>query len=207
MANGEERTDTVNAKGRWEKADISYHNYLKYIQRKGDKYALSLIDLLYVSNFKGGNASINESESSVNQKLERYSSLMREIQEEFGERRLAELTREDIVRLKEQAGAFLNLTARDSSHSIDGFKSSYASALLHFHFPNLIPILDRRVLNGAGLEVEVNSQKQVVRIERYFPELIDKFYEELRKRQNLTLRALDKEYFTKKIGKGDSNGR
>jgi hypothetical protein len=50
---------------RWEKADISYRNYIAYLNRKSSPCELSLIDLLYVSNFKGGSASIQEQAHSI----------------------------------------------------------------------------------------------------------------------------------------------
>ena len=94
-----------------------------------------------------------------------------------------------------------SVVRRDSLFRIDGFGSSYTSALLHFHFPTLIPILDRRVLNGAGINAEINAQGQVVDIERYYPELIQYFHRELRNRPEIDLRALDKELFIKPIAK------
>ena len=184
---------------RWEKADISYRNYMDFILRKEERYELSLIDLLYVSNFKGGNASINEKESFVNQKLRRYSSQLRAIHEDFGDRRLADLSSAELRILKAHVDEFIELTSKDSVYSIDGFKSSYTSALMHFYFPELIPILDRRVLNGASIKVKTNKQGQVVNIQKYYSPLIDRFYNEQNNRQTLTLRQLDKEFFIKEI--------
>lgn len=184
---------------RWTKANISYENYSNYIKKKSDGYKLSLIDLLYISNFKGGNASISEKESSVNKKLREYSSHLKTIKGRFENNRLIDLSKEELLDLKKLTSDFLNLTHDNSEFRIDGFKNSFASALLHFYFPELIPILDRRVLNGVGIEVETNSQKQVVHIYQYYPELIDLFYNELRRRKNITLRELDKEYFIKPI--------
>tara|TARA_R110002167_G_scaffold134051_7_gene319389 strand:- start:8521 stop:8706 length:186 start_codon:yes stop_codon:yes gene_type:complete len=50
------------AEKQWQKSKYSFENYINYISRKKDKYHLSLLDLLYISNFKGGNATINEPE-------------------------------------------------------------------------------------------------------------------------------------------------
>ena len=50
----------------WTNAARSLKNYQQYIDRKRTKYELTLIDLLYISNFKGGNASIHEEEGIVN---------------------------------------------------------------------------------------------------------------------------------------------
>ena len=37
----------------WDKSSISYKNYQSYIANKPQKFELTLIDLLYISNFKG----------------------------------------------------------------------------------------------------------------------------------------------------------
>jgi hypothetical protein len=182
----------------WQKANISYQNYLNYIGRKGERVELTYIDLLYVSNFKGGNASINEDEASVNEKLKEYSKHLRALDQEFGAKYLKDLSNEELESLKNKALSFIKLTLSNST-SIDGFRCSYASALLHFHFPNLIPILDRRVLNGIGIKVEKNKQGQVISIERYYPELITRFYNHLRDNPNKSLREFDKENFIKPI--------
>jgi hypothetical protein len=186
---------------RWEKADISYRNYVAYLRRKPLPYDLSLIDLLYVSNFKGGNASIQEDESRINLKLKKYSDIIRKVAERFGNRNLRDLSEIELKSLQKFSAEFLILVRTDSLFRIDGFGSSYTSALLHFHFPTLIPILDRRVLNGAGINAEINAQGQVKEIERYYPELIQYFHRELRNRPEIDLRALDKELFIKPIAK------
>jgi hypothetical protein len=175
---------------RWEKADISYLNYVAYLMRKSLPYDLSLIDLLFVSNFKGGNASIQEEESSINLKLKTYSDIIRKVEECFGNRNLRELSEIELKSLQKFSTEFLALVRKDSLFRIDGFGSSYTSALLHFHFPTLIPILDRRVINGAGINAKINAQKQVIDIERYYPELIEYFHRELRNRPDIDLRTL-----------------
>lgn len=49
----------------WKKSEISLQNYQNYLSRKKDKFHLSIIDLLYILNFKGGNATINEGEHAL----------------------------------------------------------------------------------------------------------------------------------------------
>ena len=61
---------------KWNKSLVSYDNYQIYIKQKRERFDLKLIDLLYISNFKGGNSTINEKEISVNQKLISYSMLV-----------------------------------------------------------------------------------------------------------------------------------
>lgn len=153
---------------------------------------------MYVRNFKGGNASINEDEGSVNEKLKEYSKHLTAVNQEFREKYLKDLTNEELESLKNKALSFIKLTLSNST-SIDGFRCSYTSALLHFHFPNLTPILDRRVLNGVGIKVEKNNQGQVINIERYYPELITRFYKHLIDNLNKSLRDFDKENFIKPI--------
>lgn len=121
--------------------------------------------------------------------------------ERFGNRNLRDLNEIELKSLQTFCAEFLTLVRRDSLFRIDGFGSSYASGLLHFHFPTLIPILDRRVLNGAGIKVEINAQGQVIDIEQYYPQLIQYFNRELRNKPGINLRALDKELFVKPISK------
>ena len=118
----------------------------------------------------------------------------------FDGKELRKLSREELVLLKQKAKLFLSLTVDDET-AIDGFKSSYASALLHFHFPNLIPILDRRVLSGAGIKAEISKYGQVVNIEQYYPALIDKFFGYLRDNPGKSLREYDRECFIQSINK------
>lgn len=54
---------------RWYKLGISLNNYKNYISRKTTTN-LTLIDLLYISNFKGGNAAIHEEEYALNVRLQ-----------------------------------------------------------------------------------------------------------------------------------------
>lgn len=186
------------ASTQWGKADVSYQNYIHYIERKPEKFELTLVDLHYIRNFKGGNASIHEKESLVNAKLKKYSEYLKVIHKEFGDKQLRDLSKEESELLKSKAQSFICLTL-DNSTAIDGFKTSYASALLHFYFPNLIPILDRRVLNGVGIHVKKNNQGQVINIKRHYPTLIDKFYIHLKANPTKSLRDYDKENFTKPI--------
>ena len=44
----------------WQMLDVAYGNYRAFINRKPEeqRHVVTLLDLLHVSNFKGGNASI-----------------------------------------------------------------------------------------------------------------------------------------------------
>ena len=100
--------------------------------------------------------------------------------------------------LIELADEFLSL-AKDKKTKIRGFGASYASALLFAYFGDLFPVLDRRILNGAGIEVEYNSQKQVKNIEQHYGDLILRCYQELKDHPGKKLRDLDKEWFVKNL--------
>ena len=53
----------------------------------------------------------------------------------------------DYPRIRTAIVAFATLPETNAA-DISGFGCSFASALLHFHFPKLVPILDKRALNG-----------------------------------------------------------
>ncbi|MCA4898257.1 MAG: hypothetical protein ACK514_03015 [Bacteroidota bacterium] len=186
----------------WEKAAVSYTNYAKYIQSKADKFELTLVDLLYISNFKGGNSTINEDEFIAKTKLKKYSKALREIEAEFSSRNLAELNDKEVKELIEKVKTLCYLTKKNTDSKIDGFSISYLSALANCYFPNLLPILDRRVLINIGIVTrqEIDKQGQIIDIERFYEPLIL----EMRKKsssENKTLRQIDKELFVIKIPK------
>jgi len=105
-----------------------------------------LIDLLYIKNFKGGNATINEDEQIINEKLrDYYLEELQEIDKAFNSKKLSELKDDEIKNLIEYVNSISDLTTNDET-KIDGFGVSYLSALLSSYFPELIPIVDRRVL-------------------------------------------------------------
>jgi len=184
------------SKKSWENKNKSYKNYMKYIDNKENKFKLTLIDLLYISNFKGGRASIHEEESLVNEKLKKYSEYLKEINNEFEGKMVGDLTDEELNSLKKKGEKFLQTTFEEST-DINGFKASYASAMLHFYFPDLLPILDRHVLEGVNIDTEKKSNGQVKDIEQYYPELINKFYQHLKNNYEKSVREYDKELFIK----------
>lgn len=182
----------------WVLLDVALSHFLDHIHAKSDRCSLSIIDLLHVSNFKGGNASITETAAGLSEKLPVYEAAIRGIVESFGGKKLAELNDEKAWELQNRCKAFLALT-KDPVHRIRGFGPSYASALLAAHFPGLIPILDRRGLNGAGILVRKDRQGQVKNIESYYPALIDAFRLELQRHPGTEMRQLDKAWFIKPL--------
>lgn len=182
----------------WNKSNISYNNYLNFISTKSDKFNLTLIDLLYVSNFKGGYATVNEPEEVITEKLVAYGKLFKEINSKFYDRKLCNLDENQTIELINFSEKLIKLTDYKSKNKIDGFSVSFLTTLLHFYFPNLYPILDRRVLNGLKLltEKDLNSQGQVKNLKNFYSKLILEF----KQRTHLkTFRELDKELFIKKI--------
>ena len=159
----------------WKKSSIALKNYSHYIKKKIEeqKFDLTLIDLLYISNFKGGNATINEEESIVNSKLKAYSNVLIKIDTSFGDKFLSILKEYEVLSLIKLVKEFVYLSKKEET-CIDGFKASFLSALLHSYFPNLIPILDRRLLINLDLikEEDLDSQKQVKKIEIHYSKLI-----------------------------------
>lgn len=179
----------------WQKSEKSLLNYQMYLDRKPDKFHLTLIDLLYISNFKGGNATINEDEQVIEEKLKAYGHILLLIKQELSVQTLAELSDLGMERLIELSDKFLALS-NHSETAIDGFKSSYLSALLHAYFPNLLPILDRRLLINLGLidVSHLSTDGQVKNIATFYPQLIRKICE-VCKSSNKTIRDVDKDYF------------
>jgi hypothetical protein len=182
----------------WNKSDVSYQNYIGYIEEKPNKFDLSIIDLFYIKNFKGGSATINEPKGIVKTKLVRYSNLLKQIGEKFSGKKLNELNDSEENELIELAKEGLDLVSPKNESKIDGFSTSFLTTLFHFYFPNLFPILDRRVLNGLNLisESDLDSQKQVKNIQSFYPKLIKEFR---LKTVDKSIRELDKELFTVKF--------
>jgi hypothetical protein len=178
---------------RWDNLDIAFSNFRAYIQRKKEPDSLSFVDLLYVSNFKGGNASITDPEAQVNQRLLCYSVIMKIIRKKFGSKKLGDLTIEEKSQLKKLTQKFIELPLKGKT-KIRGFGSSYASALLCAHFPELTPILDRNVLASAKIKHSLKNG-QVKAIETHYGDLIDLFYSRLSNDKKLSLRTLDRHLF------------
>lgn len=182
----------------WEMLDHAMTHYQTFISNKTQRLSLSIVDLLHLSNFKGGNASITEPEATLGNKLKSYEAVLSNIGKKFNGKTLAQLTEHETAELIRLCNKVTDLT-KSNATKIRGFGASYASALLSAHFLNLIPVLDRRILNGACIKVEYDSQKQVKNIAQYYGDLIQACRAELQKRNSLTLRSLDKEWFTKAL--------
>lgn len=188
------------AETRWTRLNIALDYYRKYLAAKPakTKFTLSVVDLLFIRNFKAGNASVIEPPGSLKVKLRAYSSALKTIHCAFPSRALGTLAVKELSTLIVLADQTLKL-ALNPSTSIAGFGPSYVSALVSAAFPRLLPVLDRRVLNGADIPVHLTSQKQVVRIQEHYGALISKFHHVLQAEPSLTLRELDRRWFIARL--------
>lgn len=183
----------------WEKSRNAYNNYEDYIVRNRklfQKHTLTLIDLFYVKNFKGGSAVFGDSENSINQKLKKYASVLDEIESRFGEKaNIKTLDDSQLSNLKSFGVEFISLED-NIEFKIKGLSTSFCTTILHFHFPNLYPIMDRRVLINSEIvtskEKEVDTQGQVIKMKAYYERLIDK----VRDSDFKTINDFDKHFFS-----------
>ncbi|WP_312589718.1 hypothetical protein [Comamonas terrigena] len=180
----------------WERASHAYSHYQSYLAAQTQRHSLSFTDLVYVKNFKGGSTVIGEPIESLPAKLSRYSdSLARLGRTQDFAQTLPSLSSEAYARVKNEIIGFVGL-ATDASTKISGFGVSFSSALLHFHFPALVPILDRRALNGAGIKgIKTDSQGQVKDLISFYPQLLDYSRQKLRDNPALSMRTLDRSLF------------
>lgn len=189
-----------SAATQWKKSNISFGNYQDYIQTKQNRFELTLIDLLYISNFKGGNATINEPEYEINYKLGAYTNKLWEIEKEFYNKSLAVLNAQELERLADIVLETCDLSNNFLDTYIDGFRVSYLSALLSAHFPNLIPIIDRRILINLHLVMkqDITKQGQIKNIQSFYSSLIEKIAS-MSKYMGLSVREIDRRLFITKI--------
>jgi hypothetical protein len=175
----------------WENANRAFILYKDYLQGKTDCFALSVIDLMYISNFKGGNASVSGTTTEITTKLESYSAILRRINEAFGDRSLGVLSPTEVESLI--AICIESFSILDTNR-IKGFSHSNWSALLCAYFPSLLPILDRWIVTNLCIIHEKDSQGQVKDLGQHYPEVIRRFHK-LTKSEGLSIRELDKRLF------------
>jgi hypothetical protein len=187
-----------NGSDRWEKYQLSYDLLISYINSKREdrKYELDIVDLMYVRNFKGGSASINEDEEKLKKKLIKYSILIKSISEMYLTESLFDLSEDQMQKLKNIAVKFIYLSKEEET-KIKGFGPSFTSALLHAHFPKLLPIIDRRVINGTGLK-KVKRKQQVTNSEKYYGKVVEIFWNRVHKSKE-SIRDVDKYFFSEPL--------
>ena len=169
--------------------------FRSHVQGKSKLYVLTELDLLYASNFKGGNSSICELPSSIEDKLKRYQEILQKIVVSFGQFQLRDLDVPQVDALGKMARSFLDTTLSEGQ-KIDGFGPAYASAVLAAHLPDLLPVIDKWVLNGAGL-LKAQKKVPVENIETHYEEFLRLCWLELNKHKQSSLRQLDFKWYTK----------
>lgn len=189
----------TKAQKTWERANHAYKHYICYIESKPDPISLSFTDLIFVKNFKGGMATICEPVATLSTKLQCYAESLRKFRADSAFcQPLAKLSDAEYMHVRDEIIRFVQPPKK--LDKIDGIRASFASALLHFYFPAVVPILDRRVLNGAGIQgIRVNNQDEVVNSLELYPKLIDFFRSSLRSNPEKSLRELDRELFIQKL--------
>jgi hypothetical protein len=189
---------------RWKRLDIAMGHFQDYLMCKQDRFDLSIIDLIFVSNFKGGNASITEPKRFLTEKLAKYSQVLRTMHRTISGRKLTELSDVEFEDVKKMALNCFALTEKGSKYQISGFGPSYASALISAYFPDVVPVIDRRILNGAEIGgVKLNLQGQVKNIASYFSPLFDRCRAVLLD-SSVSLRELDRQWFVRPLPKANS---
>lgn len=199
---------SAKAIGTWDRAEHAYQHYLAYIASKPDKHALSFPDLVYVKNFKGGSTVVAEPAATLPAKLQQYEQALRAASKDSSfSRSLRGLDDHEFEKVKQAIVAFVALAQRPEAR-INGFGVSFSSALLHFYFPSLVPILDRRAVNGANLKgIEVDSQDQVSNLLQLYPALMDYFRSKLCEDPKLSLRELDRHLFSRELRRPPFRGK
>lgn len=188
------------AENRWDRANHAYEHYHRFIAAKPNPYVLTFADLAFVKNFKGGMALIAEPVDTFAAKLRVYQDALNAcaIIPAFA-CSFSNMDNADYCRVKKAIVAFATLPTETASH-IAGFGSSFASALLHFYFPKIVPILDKRALNGSRVHgLRKPSGKIVTNILPLYSALIDAFHARLQQDKRLTLRDLDREWFIERL--------
>jgi hypothetical protein len=185
------------AESAWKRAENAYQHYRAYMQDKSPKLVLSITDLVYVKNFKGGSTIIGEPPETIQKKLAPYEALLREADGMPAfQKPLGQLDDREYEAAKRVMTTF---AALPRTSPINGFGVSFSTALLHFYFPEVVPILDRRGLSGAGIKADVDKQGQVKKLLDWYPDLIAYCRARLRTEPSLTLRALDQSLFIQKL--------
>ena len=188
------------AVSQWVRADHAYSHYEAYLRSKPTPLVLSFTDLVYVKNFKGGASTITESMATLPDKLAHYAASLRAFAgDPSSHLSLGAVPAADFPRISKAMMDFVELPEKKAA-DISGFGCSFASALLHFHFPMLVPILDKRALNGSGLAgLEVDRYGNVTNLLTLYPALIDNFRKRLQANPALTLRELDRTLFIEEL--------
>lgn len=188
------------AVSQWRRAQSAYQHYRVYIGAKPNRHALTFTDLVYVKNFKGGSATIAEPVATFGVKIEPYEEALQQCAADpgFGYS-LTTVPAHLYPGVRHRMINFASLP-NNSASDISGFGESFATALLHFYFPTLVPILDKRALNGSGVKgISVDRYNNVTNLLALYPALIDAFRGALIATPALTLRDVDQQWFSQTL--------
>lgn len=94
--------------------DSALAHLLAHVAGK-NTFSLSIVDLLHVSNFKGGNASITEPEPALSEKLLSYSQHLARIAQTHRGRTLGELSDRELIDVQKAGTDFLLLTRAEAT--------------------------------------------------------------------------------------------
>jgi len=202
----EQDKDKKRAEKNWDRAANAYElliNYVKLQKQARKRISLKVEDLLYASNFKGGQGAITEPTKSLQAKLKVYSEQLRDIDDILKSASLRSLSKSKLPKLKKACDTYLRLCLNKDS-KIRGFGPAYAAALASAYFPTALPVIDYRVLNGAHInETELkttNKQIPQAKLVSYYSELLIYCHKRLKNNKKLTLRKLDKQLFCRTLG-------
>ena len=125
---------------RWNQGQHAYAHYRAYLGAKPEEYRLGMADLVYLKNAHGGYAMISESPLTLPAKLRHYEEALREcsVDPGFGFP-LGLIAEADYRRARSRMLAFAGLPARPEAR-ITGVGTVLAVALLHHHFPAIVPL-------------------------------------------------------------------
>ncbi len=186
----------------WNRAQHPYAHYMAYIAAKptASKFTLTFADLVFVKNFRGSIATIAEPVATFEAKIAMYEAALRACAGDPAfALTLSTIPAADYSRVRDRIVAFAALPNNPAA-KISVFGVESASALLHFHFPNVVPILDKRALNGSNVAgIKVDKYNNVTNLLDLYPTLIDAFRNQLVARPAKTLRDLDYDWFSKEL--------
>ena len=186
-------TKSEKASNQWQKANKAFTLYQEYLTSKGEnRLNLTVVDLLFISNFKGGSSTIADDARVISTALEAYTLAICQIDQAFHDRTLGSLTEREIDVLIQLVVHALRIV---DENPINGFYHSFFSALLCSMFPSLLPIIDKWIIPNLELAPRGTGNWQIDNIGDYYPEVIRRFHHRLSKEQRLSVRELDKRLF------------
>jgi hypothetical protein len=125
---------------------------------------------------------------------------LQEIDDSFGKYSLSQIEDNLLDNLLKAVKSICELILNETT-KIDGFGVSYLSALLSAYFTDLMPIIDKNVLESCGIKYKqrFDTKGTIEFVEKYL-ELIKKIRKYIRENPgNDTLREIDRKLFIGEI--------